>query len=203
MTPKEQIALDEAALHYKHFCEALGIDLTKEDTKDTPVRVAKLFMEEFLKGKGEMPFSFTTFPAPKSKRPQLITVCGNRFVSVCAHHHLPVIGYCHVCYIPGETIVGLSKIPRLIEWRAARPTVQEELTNDILNELVVRLKPDYVGIKLVAAHECMSCRGVRSYESRTHTNAFWCKDDNYDDFDTTKAEFQHNIEEWYSGKGII
>jgi GTP cyclohydrolase I len=193
-------ALAQAAWHYTKFCNALGIDLTRPDTVDTPMRVAKLFHDEFLAGDKARPFKLTTFPVDEGARNQLVTMTGIRFVSICAHHHLPIVGLAHVCYLPDKRIVGLSKIPRLVEWRAARPTVQENLTRDILDTLVAGLRPLYAGIKLVATHECMACRGVKSHQALTHTNAFWCRSDNYADFDTTKAEFQANIDEWYAGR---
>jgi GTP cyclohydrolase I len=195
--------LSRAAELYKAFCQELGIDLTKPDTEGTPERVARLFHSEFLVGQRDIPFDFTTFPIEGDKADQLVTVTGIRFVSICAHHHLPIIGYAHVCYLPGKKLVGLSKLARLVEWRAARPTVQEELTYDIAQELIKRCEPQFVGVKLIATHECMACRGVRSYESRTHTERLWCKDDNMAEFATTRAEFASNISEWYQAKGIL
>lgn len=195
--------LEEAAEHYKKFCEALGIDLTKPDTVDTPMRVAKLMHNEFLVGTRDKPFTFTTFPYREKDHGQLVTETGIRFVSVCAHHHLPIIGYAHVAYIPRERLAGLSKLPRLVEWIAAQPTVQERLTQDILQSLRAELEPHFIGVKLIAVHECMACRGVRSFESRTHTTALWCSSGEYQKYDSTKAEFQANIEEWYRAKGIL
>ncbi len=196
--------LAKAADHYRKFCEELGINLAKPDTEGTPERVAKMFANEFLIGEGEMPFDFTTFPIETpDEGNQLVTVTGIRFVSICAHHHLPIIGYAHVCYLPGKRLVGLSKLARLVEWRAARPTVQEELTYDIAHHLIQQCSPQFVGVKLIATHECMACRGVGSYESRTHTERLWCKEDNMSDFDTTRAEFSANISEWYKSKGIL
>ena len=195
--------IEEAAEHYKKFCEALGIDLTKPDTLDTPTRVARLMLNEFLVGERERPFNFTTFPYKEVNHGQLVTETGIRFVSLCAHHHLPIIGYAHVCYIPREKLAGLSKIPRLVEWRAARPTIQEQLTQDILQTLQYYLDPHYIGVKLIAVHECMACRGVRSYESRTHTTALWCSNGDYTAYEGTKAEFQANIEEWYRARGVL
>lgn len=194
----------KAEYHYAEFCKALGIDLTKPDTIDTPRRVTRMMITDFLHGQQERDFNFTTFPYKAGEgNGQLVTVTGIRWVSLCAHHHLPIVGVAHVCYLPDAALVGLSKIPRLVKWRASRPTVQEELTQDILDVLQHLLSPKFVGVKLVALHECMACRGVRDYESRTHTNAFWSKDEPLSEFASTKEEFQLNIQEWYAGKGVI
>jgi GTP cyclohydrolase I len=197
----------EAALHYEQFCRALRIDLTKPDTRDTPSRVARMMAEDFLVGNHSDHLTFTTFPADKTTANQLVTVANMRFVSICAHHHLPYYGVCHACYLPNKRLAGLSKIPRLIQWRARVPSMQEEVTNLLLMELQKRLQPRFVGVQVVAEHTCMACRGVNEYNSVTVTTAFWCTDTSeigakldMADFDTTKQEFFRAIEEAHRHK---
>ena len=199
MTSPEQI--QAAAAHYKDFCEVLGIDITKADTIDTPMRVAKMYANEFLVGQRPMDFTPTSFPADSDKISQLVTVAGCRFVSLCAHHHLPIVGYAHVCYIPGESLLGLSKLPRFVEWLSAKPTVQEDLTIEIAKTIQKTINPKFIGVKLTAGHECMSCRGVGSYEALTSTTCF--RSDNKDSYEGARREFQENIQEWYANKGAF
>lgn len=196
-TPTQTLAV--AAEHYRKFCEAVGIDLTKEDTKDTPTRVAKMFLREFTAGASKRPpFNMTKFA--RNGDSNLVTVAGIRWVSLCRHHHLPVVGYAHVCYLPAEYIIGLSKIPRLVKWLAANPSVQEELTQNIKDILVQELQPMFAGVQLVAVHACMACRGVSEHESRTTTTSFHNPDSSYK---ATRDEFLEAISMWHgSHRGI-
>lgn len=201
--------LIEAAAHYADFCECLGIDISKPDTKGTPLRVAKMMHNDFMGGTRGMDFKFTTFPTDGCTANQLVSICGIRLVSMCGHHHLPFTGVCHVCYLPKKRLVGLSKIPRTVQWVARQPSMQEEITTKIRDMLVKNLDPRFVGVRIAAEHTCMSCRGVLDYNSRTFTDAFWCEEKStvsgqpltMDDFEPTKQEFYRNISEWYSMKG--
>jgi GTP cyclohydrolase I len=198
----------KAAQAYAAFCSILGIDLSKPDTQDTPLRIARMMHDEFLVGTRPKPFDFTTFPVSNNNGNQLVNVCGIRLVSLCSHHHFPFIGRAHVCYLPGSSLVGLSKIPRLVRWLAAQPCMQESLTQEILHHLTEYLKPRFVGVRLIADHTCMSARGVNESEGLTSTDAFWCTNEigkegvplDMDDFETTKQEFFRAINEWYSLK---
>lgn len=199
MTEKEQISL--AASHYAQFCECVGIDITRPDTQDTPKRVAKLFIKEFTAGQRLANFNFTTF---KASGKNLVSVCGVRFVSICAHHHLPIVGYAHFAYLPDKIIAGLSKIPRTIKWHAARPSVQEDMTQELLDELVGRLDPHFAALTVTATHACMACRGVNDYEARMTTTALFArKGKELADFHHTHDEFQRSIDLWYKSKGIL
>jgi GTP cyclohydrolase I len=162
---------------------------------------------DFLSGSRTEDFTFTVFPVDPSTENQLVTVPNMRFVSICAHHHLPYYGCCHACYLPDRKLAGLSKLPRLVQWRARVPSMQEEITNVIIQELWKRLEPRFVGVQIVATHTCMACRGVNEYGSVTVTNAFRCVDTNragekldIGDFDTTKQEFFRAIEEAHRHK---
>lgn len=191
--------IKEAAAHYKKFCECIGIDLTQEDTVDTPMRVARMFACEFTQGQHALPFKFTTF-APAGK--DLVCVCGIRFVSVCAHHHLPMMGQAHFCYLPKKKMAGLSKIPRYIKWAALRPTVQEGLTRDCLDSMCALLEPHFAAMTITATHTCMACRGVQEHEARMTTTAIFSEDGDIDRFANTRLEFQQAIDLWYKGHGI-
>ena len=202
MTPD----LDKAAEHYKAFCEALGIDLTRPDTLDTPRRIAKMMHYDFMQGTREPDFSFTTFPAEGSD--QLVAIPGIRLVSICAHHHLPIHGIAHVCYLPKDKLVGLSKIARAVQWIARQPTMQEHIINQIVAYLAKELSPRFIGVSIIGEHTCMSCRGVNENQSMTVTNKFWIPvharavGKTIADFESTKQEFLQAINMWHQTKTL-
>jgi len=207
--PDTSKRLEEAAAHYKAFCTALGVDTDSVDTVATPMRVAKVLWH-FMAATREPSFKFTTFPSTDQNRNQLVNVCGMRLVSLCSHHHMPFIGLVHVCYLPNATLAGLSKLPRLVRWVAAQPTMQETLTSSIVEELRKRLKPRFIGVRIIAEHTCMSARGVEEANSMTSTDAFWCDETeigkqrrplDIGDYETTKQEFFRAINEWYQARG--
>ena len=115
----------------------------------------------------EAPFNFTTFPSDVN---QMIVVKDIEFASVCKHHLLPFQGVCHVGYVPGELMVGVSKIPRLVNWRAARPQTQELLTAEIASFMKQNLKAMGVAVIMDAVHTCMCARGVRKVGASMRTS---------------------------------
>jgi GTP cyclohydrolase I len=145
---------------------ALGVDTDTEALRETPRRVASTF-EELLRPE---PFRATTFPNDGGYD-ELVVVSDIAFSSLCEHHLLPFIGVAHVGYLPGERIVGLSKLPRLVEHRARRLQVQERLTTEVADWLERTLRPRAVGVVMEATHTCMSLRGVRQPGALTTTSA--------------------------------
>jgi len=115
----------------------------------------------------KMPFTFTTFPAVAN---QMIIVKDVEYTSMCAHHLLPFYGVAHVAYIPNRRMVGLSKIPRVIDWFAHQPQTQEKLTTQIAKFLKDALEAHGVSVVMEARHTCMSCRGVMKYEASMITS---------------------------------
>ena len=103
-------------------------------------------------------FTFTTF---RKKKAQLIIVKDIEFASICCHHLLPFFGRVHIGYISAKVEVGVSKIPRLVDWVAHRPQTQERMTSQLVDELDMRLEPQGVMVVVNSIHTCMSCRGVR------------------------------------------
>lgn len=123
------------------------------------------------------PFNFTTFPNELAepggnvkKVNQLIVCKDMAFSSICQHHLLPYFGEAHVGYLPNELMVGLSKIPRLVEWLARRPTTQEALTAAIASRMKKELRCMGVAVLLKAHHTCMGCRGVRQVNAKMVTS---------------------------------
>ena len=145
---------------------ALGEDPESDHLRETPRRVA-LAYEEFLTPRTFVP---TTFPNDEGYD-ELVLARDIPFHSLCEHHLLPFSGVAHVGYLPGERILGLSKLARVVEHFARRLQVQERLTKQVGDWLEDRLAPKGVGVVLEAEHLCMSLRGVQAVGSRTVTSS--------------------------------
>jgi GTP cyclohydrolase IA len=145
---------------------ALGADLSDEQLRETPRRMAEAYAELLT----AEPFSPTTFPNERGYD-ELVLVRSIPFHSLCMHHLLPFHGVAHVGYLPGERIVGLSKLARVVEFYSRSLQVQEGLTTEIADWVQEQLEPKGVGVVLVAEHLCMSLRGVQKVGTRTVTSA--------------------------------
>jgi GTP cyclohydrolase I len=154
----------ERAVH--DLLVALGQDPGRPGLRETPKRVAAAFTELL----SPVPFRPTTFPNDEGYD-QLILARDIEFSSLCEHHLLPFHGVAHVGYLPGDRIVGLSKLARVVEMFARDLQVQERLTGQIASWLEEELRPVGVGVVLEAEHMCMAIRGVRKPGSRTITSA--------------------------------
>jgi len=158
-------ALAETAV--ADLLRALGKDVTSPHLADTPRRVAASLLELLTPAE----FELTTFPNDDGYR-DLVLVRDIPFHSLCEHHMLPFRGIAHVGYLPGDRLVGLSKLARVVELFARDLQVQERLTTQIATHLQVQLAPRGVGVVLEAEHLCMSMRGVQSTGAHTTTTAF-------------------------------
>ena len=160
------VDLEAARRAAADFLSALGVAIDTEDLRDTPARMARAYAELF----DARPLRLTTF-ANDEGYDELVLARAIPFRTVCEHHLLPFSGVAHVGYLPGERIVGLSKLARVVEHFAARPQVQERLTKQVADCLATRLRAPGVGVVLEAEHSCMTLRGVRAYGARTVTSA--------------------------------
>jgi GTP cyclohydrolase I len=145
---------------------ALGKDPTDEHTQETPRRVVSAFTEMLT----PRSFNRTTFPNDEGYD-ELVLARDIPFHSLCQHHMLPFKGVAHVGYLPGDRILGLSKLARVVELFARDLQVQERLTKQVADWLQTALAPKGVGVVLEAEHLCMSLRGVQASGSRTITSA--------------------------------
>ena len=161
--PADLQAAEKAAAD---FLAALGIDLDREERQATPARMARAYAELFA----PQPFQLTTFPNHDGYD-ELVLARAIPFRTLCEHHMLLFSGVAHVGYLPGERILGLSKLARLVEHFAAGPQTQERLTMQIARCLEANLRPRGVGVVLEAEHSCMTQRGVRALGSTTVTSA--------------------------------
>ncbi len=159
----DQAAAEHAA---RDLLAALGADLTDESVRDTPRRMVAAYAELLT----PQTFEPTTFSNHEGYD-ELVVARSIPFHSLCAHHMLPFFGVAHVGYLPGERILGLSKLARVVELYARDLQIQERLTKQIANWLQEHLAPKGVGVVLEAEHLCMSLRGVHKAGSRTVTSA--------------------------------
>ena len=148
------------------FLTALGIDLDRQERRATPARMARAYAELLA----ARPFRLTTFPNDEGYD-ELVLARAIPFRTLCEHHMLLFSGVAHVGYLPGERILGLSKLARLVDHFAARPQTQERLTMQVAKCLDANLRPRGVGVVLEAEHTCMTQRGVRALGATTVTSA--------------------------------
>ena len=139
---------------------AMGEGWADDSIEETARRVYKVWTEYSPIRQGAAPFEITKFNAPEGTQ-EMILVRDIEFASLCSHHLLPFQGVAHVAYIPSEHLIGLSKIPRLVDWYARMPRMQETLTSVITSAIDQALAPKGAACVMEAHHTCMSCRGVR------------------------------------------
>lgn len=165
IVPDPSIDLFAAQQAVADLLTALGRNAASPHLRDTPRRVASAFAEMLT----PTPFSLTTFPNDEGYD-QLVLATGIPFSSLCEHHLLPFSGVAHLGYLPGERLVGLSKLARVVRRFAADLQVQERLTTQIADFLDTSLRPKGVGVVVEAEHLCMSVRGVHARGALTVTS---------------------------------
>ncbi len=148
------------------FLAALGVETGTAAMADTPRRMAQAYAELLT----PRSFDLTTFPNEEGYD-ELVVARAIPVQSMCEHHMLPFLGVAHVGYLPGERILGLSKLARVVEFFARRPQVQERLTKQVADWLHANLDPRGVGVVIEAEHLCMTLRGVRSGGASTITSS--------------------------------
>ena len=163
--PKTGPDLEAAESAAADFLTALGISLDSESLRGTPGRMARAYAELFA----PRPFDLTTFPNDESYD-ELVLARSIPVQSICEHHMLPFTGIAHVGYLPGDRILGLSKLARIVEYFACRPQVQERLTKQVADWLSEQLNPKGVGVVIEAEHTCMTLRGVQASGASTVTS---------------------------------
>lgn len=147
----------------------LGLDLSDDSLKGTPYRVAKMYVKEMFKGLNPANKPHMAVFDNKYKYSEMLVEKNITFFSACEHHFLPIIGTAHVAYISEGTVIGLSKINRIVQYYAKRPQVQERLALQILNDLKKSLGTEDVAVLMEGKHLCVSSRGVEDINSSTVT----------------------------------
>jgi GTP cyclohydrolase I len=166
----EKIALIKKDVH--NIMQTLGLDLTDDSLKGTPTRVAKMFVQELFGGlHPDRKPKASTFEN-KYKYGEMLVEKNITLYSTCEHHLLPIVGKAHIAYISNGTVVGLSKMNRIVDYFAKRPQVQERLTMQIVRELQNILETEDVACVIDAKHLCVNSRGIRDVDSSTVTSEF-------------------------------
>lgn len=163
----KQLKFEEAV---ETMLKIIGEDPKREGLLRTPHRVHKAFLE-MTKGYWQNPKEILNDAMFESKNTQMVVVKDIEFYSTCEHHLLPIIGKAHVAYIPDGRVVGLSKIPRIVEIYAKRLQIQEQMTEQIADAINESIAPLGVGVVIWARHMCMEMRGVQKVCSSTTTSA--------------------------------
>ena len=164
-------ASKELEVHFSQILERLGEDVTREGLLKTPERAAKA-MQFLTQGYTQDPEKILRSAMFKEDYSEMVIVKDIELYSLCEHHILPFFGKAHIAYIPNGYIVGLSKIPRVVDVFARRLQVQERLTHEVLNCIQQTMNPLGVAIVIEAKHMCMMMRGVQKQNSLTTTSAF-------------------------------
>jgi GTP cyclohydrolase I len=150
--------------------QAVGEDPQREGLRNTPDRVARMYAE-LLSGYGTDPAKIINGALFDINYDEMVLVRDIEFYSLCEHHMLPFLGRAHVAYIPAGKVIGLSKIPRMVDMYARRLQVQERMTRQIADFLQEYLAPQGVGVVVEAVHLCSMMRGVKKHDARMTTSA--------------------------------
>ena len=162
--------LRRVARKFRAVMEELDLDLGDPHLEGTERRVARAYREQFAGLAADAEPAVRTFPNTE-RYSEMVSLVGIPFSSICAHHFLPFFGSVHISYKPGELIVGLSKLARVVEFYARRPQVQERMTEQIVEFLDRELRPAGVMVVVQARHCCMETRGVNRVGIVTTTSA--------------------------------
>jgi GTP cyclohydrolase I len=183
LSDKEKIARIEH--HFREIMLTLGLDLNDDSLNGTPKRVAKMYVQEIFSGLNPENKPKIALFENKYKYKEMLVEKDITFYSNCEHHFVPIIGKAHVAYISNGSVIGLSKINRIVQYFAKRPQVQERLTVQIADELKRALGTEDVAVVIDAVHLCVSSRGVEDINPKTVTSHFSGKFSE----EATKSEF--------------
>lgn len=167
MSDEEKMLVIEE--HFEQIMNTLGLDLSDDSLKGTPHRVAKMFVQEIFHGLNPEAKPRMSVFDNKFRYGQMLVEKNIKVQSTCEHHFLPIFGKAHIAYISSGTVIGLSKLNRIVDYFARRPQVQERLTVQIVDELKKVLKTEDVALVIEARHMCVISRGIQDEGSTTVT----------------------------------
>jgi GTP cyclohydrolase IA len=170
LDPIRQEKLDRIAHHVRGILDTLGLDRSDPNLVETDLRVAKMYLEMFRGLEEGAEPKVTTFPNDESYS-HMVMETKIPFYSMCAHHLVPFYGHAHLAYIPRDSILGLSKFARILEFYAKRPQLQERLTEQVVTCLEQKLHPLGAMVVIEARHLCVEMRGVKKPGAVTVTSA--------------------------------
>lgn len=166
----EQEKIEKIAASFTEIMQTLGLDLDNDSLKETPRRIAKMYVNEIFSGLNVENFPKMTVIENDMKYDQMVVVQNIQVLSVCEHHFQTIDGSATIAYIPGTKVVGLSKINRVVQFFSRRPQVQERLTKQIADCLQYVLDTEHVAVHVNAKHYCVIARGVQDAHSTTSTS---------------------------------
>ena len=181
--------MEKIAEHFAYIMDTLGLDLSDDSLRGTPMRVAKMYVEEVFSGLNPKNKPEVKLFENKYNYKEMLVEKDIKVHSFCEHHFVPIIGVAHVAYINSGKVVGLSKLNRIVDYFAKRPQVQERMTVQIANELKEALGTEDVAVLIDAKHMCVKLRGIKHDHSSTVTTEYSGKFLN----ETTRAEFLQAI----------
>ena len=170
LDPEDRRRAEVIATHVREILGTLDIDLEDPNMLDTDLRVAKMYLEMFHGLKEGSEPTVTTFPNNEGYE-HMVMERDIPFYSMCAHHLVPFYGKAHIAYIPGASILGLSKFARILEFYAKRPQLQERLTEQVADFFMDKLEPKGAMVVIEARHLCVEMRGVKKPGALTVTSA--------------------------------
>ena len=162
---------DKIKAAFGDIADALGLDLSDDSLTETPHRIAKMYVDEIFSGLNYDNFPKISVIENKMHVEEMVKIDDISVISTCEHHFVTIDGKSRVAYIPGDKIIGLSKINRIVRFFSQRPQVQERLTQQIMVSLQTLLETDDVAVRIDAMHYCVKARGVMDASSRTETTA--------------------------------
>lgn len=168
----EEAKMKLISRHFKQIMLILGLDLEDDSLKETPDRVAKMYVKETFSGLDPASKPDITLFENKYQYSEMLVEKNITVYSTCEHHFVPIIGKAHVAYYSAGKVIGLSKINRLVQYYSKRPQVQERLTEQIADALKEALQTEDVAVVMDAAHLCVASRGVSDVNSTTITSHY-------------------------------
>lgn len=163
--------IETVSEHFRHIMSTLGLDLADDSLQDSPRRVAKMFVKETMWGLDPALFPKMMLIDNKMHYDEMLVERDISVMSLCEHHFVTIRGNCHLAYMPGNKVVGLSKFNRVVDYFSRRPQVQERLTSQIFETLKFILNTENVAVVIEADHFCVISRGVKDQNSSTVTSA--------------------------------
>ena len=157
---------------FKQIMDVMGLDLADDSLKDTPKRVAKMYVEEIFSGLNPNNKPKISLFDNKYKYNQMLVEKNITFYSNCEHHFVPFTGRANIAYVSSGKVIGLSKLNRIVQYYAKRPQVQERLTNQIAMDLKTILNTEDIAVIIDAKHLCVSSRGIKDDTSATVTSYY-------------------------------
>lgn len=164
--------IEQIAFHFKKIMQTLKLDLDDPSLRDTPKRVAKMYIDEAFKGLDNDKFPKVSFFDKDYGYDEMIIVNNITLFSYCEHHFVPFMGRVHVAYYPNNKVIGLSKLNRIVEFISKKPQVQERLTVEIAHTLSELLETEHVAVNIEANHLCVASRGIKDTNSLTKTGCY-------------------------------